>query len=41
MQEKITPKFASVVWLEFETPQEIANYQSRIAEAQDEFNKDV
>ena len=31
-------KFASVVSLEFETPEEVADYQSRIAEAHDDLN---
>ena len=35
------PKFASLVSLEFETPEEVADYQSRIAEAHDDLNKDV
>ena len=35
------PKFASVVSLEFETPEEVADYQSRIAEAHDDLNKGV
>ena len=34
-------KFASVVSLDFETPEEVADYQSRIAEAHDDVNKDV
>ena len=34
-------KFASVVSLEFETPEEVADYQSRIAEAHDDLSKDV
>ena len=35
------PKFASVVSLEFETPEEVTDYQLRIAEAHDDLNKDV
>ena len=30
------PKFASVVSLEFETPEEVTDYQLRIAEAHDD-----
>ena len=41
MQEKVVPKLASLVSLEFETPKEVADYQSRIAEAHDDLNKDV
>ena len=36
MQEKKMPKFASVVSIEFETPEEVADYQSRINEAHDD-----
>ena len=35
------PKFASLVSLEFETPEEVADNQSRIAEAHDDLNKGV